>query len=154
MADVEPASAGADAARKAAATETAAATDAKSSQLQQQPADAVAKELADTAAEASATGEAAAAAAGDVPHLTFKVRPRRAHKPWTTCGPHARTHPEPQLADASHAAAAAAAPSVPMPSLMQVQYGKQSQELKRPATSTIADLKAEVRLVDPTRACS
>jgi hypothetical protein len=28
---------------------------------------------------------------------------------------------------------------------MQVQYGKHSQELKRPATSTIADLKAEVR---------
>lgn len=27
---------------------------------------------------------------------------------------------------------------------LQVQYGKQSQELKRPATSTIADLKAEV----------
>lgn len=27
---------------------------------------------------------------------------------------------------------------------VQVQYGKQSQELKRPATSTIADLKAEV----------
>jgi hypothetical protein len=26
----------------------------------------------------------------------------------------------------------------------QVQYGKQSQELKRPASSTIADLKAEV----------
>lgn len=27
---------------------------------------------------------------------------------------------------------------------VQVQYGKHSQELKRPATSTIADLKAEV----------
>jgi hypothetical protein len=31
-----------------------------------------------------------------------------------------------------------------LPPLGQVQYGKQSQELKRPATSTIADLKAEV----------
>ena len=37
---------------------------------------------------------------------------------------------------------------VSMPLVSQVQYGKQSQELKRPATSTIADLKAEVRYAD------
>jgi hypothetical protein len=46
---------------------------------------------------------------------------------------------------------------------LQVQYGKQSQELKRPATSTIAELKADVRrgllcavcrLLGPAPTCS